>query len=87
MRTAKHDTLPLNACKIAGLIALVRAYNDERKLHVEHLKSLKNLRSLDGRGVVDLRDAYVKAGYTSPAGLQARSWKLALTDERRAWGH
>jgi len=72
----------LNARKLAGLGALVQAYNDERKLHVEHLKSLKNPRLLDGRGVTELRDAYVKAGYASPAGLQARSWKLALTGSR-----
>lgn len=82
MHTAKHATRPLNARKLACLGALVQAYNDERKLHVEHLKSLKNLRLLDGRGVTELRDAYVKAGYASPTGLQARSWKLVLTDSR-----
>ncbi len=74
MRTAKHATRPLNARKLAGLGALVQAYNDERKLHVEHLKSLTNLRLLGGREVTQLRDAYVKAGYASPTGLQALSW-------------
>ena len=80
MRTVRHATAAINPGKLKALGALVRAFNAERGAWVETLKALDNLAVLDGSGVRKLRDAHVKAGYISPNGLQARGWKLALTE-------
>jgi IS605 OrfB family transposase len=80
MRTVRYATLPLNRGKLSELSALIRAFNSERSDWVNRLKSLDNLALLDGRGVRALRDKHVKAGYVSLHGLQARAWKLALTE-------
>ena len=80
MRCVRHYTRPLNAGKLAQLRALVHAFNVERAYWVDELKPLCKLAQLDGAGVRRLRDERIKAGYMSPHGLQARGWKLALTE-------
>jgi transposase len=82
MRTIRLITEPLNAGKVAKLTAMVAAFNDERKLHVEYLKSLEHLRLLDGREMLNLCNFLVKIGYASPVGLQSHSWKMALAEAR-----
>jgi IS605 OrfB family transposase len=75
-----HSTVELNPGKLKELAALIRAFNDERGFWVNELKGLDKLALLDGPGLRKLRDEYVKAKYVSPSGLQARGWKLALTE-------
>lgn len=80
MRTVRHCTLPLNPGKLSELTALAAAFNAERSDWLDRIKGLRHLPLLDGAGLRKLRDQHVKAGYVSPHGLQARGWKLALTE-------
>jgi hypothetical protein len=80
MHTVCHSTTEFNPRKLKELAALVRAFNAERAAWVDTLKGLDKLELLDGPGLRRLRNAHVKAKYVSPNGLQARGWKLALTE-------
>lgn len=80
MHTTRHATRPLNPAKLTALGAVVAAFNAERRDWVNRLKPLSQLAVLAGSSLRKLRDAHIKAGYKSRYGLQARAWKLALTE-------
>jgi IS605 OrfB family transposase len=78
MRTVKRHTLPLNNTKLIKLSAVVDAYAKEKQYWLVLLRT-KAYRGLIGNHRV-IRDQAVKDKYQSVGGLQARMWKLALTD-------
>ncbi len=83
MRTAKLDTLPLNKDKKITIERLCRAYAREKKFWLDTLKNWK-FQALLGRPR-QIRDAFVKLGYQSASGLQARHWKMALQEAAETW--
>ncbi len=78
MRTVKRSTLPLNQIKQDKLGLVVDAYAKEKQ-HWLMLLRTKAYRGLIGNHRL-IRDQFVKDKYQSISGLQARMWKLALTD-------
>jgi transposase len=78
MRTVKRHTLPLNQVKLEKLGLIVDA-NATEKQHWLVLLRTKAYRGLIGNHRI-IRDQAVKEKYQSVGGLQARMWKLALTD-------
>ena len=77
-QTVRQKSLPLNKAKWAKLVETAEAYarqKDAFLLEYEHVKYLHYLGEKR-----KLRDELVSAGFTSPFGLQARQWKLALDD-------
>jgi len=78
MRTVKRHTLPLNKTKLTKLGLLIDAYVKEKQHWLVELQSKANRGLIRQHRVI--RDHYVKNGYRSVGGLQARMWKLALTD-------
>ncbi len=78
MRTVKRSTLPLNLVKQHKLGLVVDAYAKEKQ-HWLMLLRTKAYRGLIGNHRL-IRDQLVKDKYQSISGLQARMWKLALTD-------
>jgi len=77
-QTVRQKSLPLNARKWTELVQTAAAYARQKDAflvkyeHVKYLHYLGNKRSL--------RNELVSTGFTSPFGLQARQWKLALED-------
>jgi len=78
MRTVKRHTLSLNLTKLEKLGLVVDAYTKEKQ-HWLSLLQTKAYRGLIRQHRV-IRDQFVKDQYQSVSGLQARMWKLALTD-------
>jgi len=78
MRTVKRHTLPLNQTKLEKLGLVVSAYAKEKQYWLSLLQT-KAYRGLIRKHRV-IRDQFVKDQYQSVTGLQARMWKLALTD-------
>lgn len=78
MRTIKREAMSLNKLKKAKLLALVNAYAKEKQHWLQVFSSSSNRVFIKKHRVI--RDAYVKDGYVSKNGLQARMWKLALVD-------
>ena len=78
MRTVKRSTLPLNLVKQHKLGLVVDAYAQEKQ-HWLMLLRTKAYRGMIGNHRL-IRDQLVKDKYQSVSGLQARMWKLALTD-------
>jgi IS605 OrfB family transposase len=83
MRTVKHKALPLNAAKQGNLDELCRAYACEKRYWIQFLQSWTHQAHLDTPRKI--RDQMIQQGYHSPYGLQARHWKLALTDAVETW--
>ncbi|CAB3389512.1 zinc ribbon domain-containing protein [Kyrpidia spormannii] len=77
-QTVKQKSLPLNKDKWIKIAQTAEAYARQKDAflvkygHVQYLHHLGAKRRL--------RDELVAAGFTSPFGLQARQWKLALDD-------
>lgn len=84
MRTVRRQAHPINAGKRGTLAALVRAYAAEKQ-HWLQVFAQRDTRHLIERHR-DVRDAAVARGHLSASGLQARMWKLALTDAAETWG-
>ncbi|MBI5274321.1 MAG: transposase [Chlamydiales bacterium] len=83
MRTIKRSVLPLNQNKQAMVESLAIAYCKEKKYWLGVLQSW-DYQALLGRSR-EIRDQFVKDGYKSVRGLQARHWKLALEDAISTW--
>lgn len=83
MRTVKRNTLALNAKKQKALDGLCRAYAREKRYWLPCFQAW-NFQSYLRRSRA-IRDEYVKKGYRSCHGLQARHWKLALEDAAETW--
>lgn len=80
MRTIRRVSRPLNASKWNALNELVRCYAKEKDTHL--LAFNADACFAHGARASDRtrRDALVSDRYTSPTGLQARAWKMALKD-------
>lgn len=83
MRTVKRSTLPLNVKKQVALDALCQAYAREKQYWLQRFQAWDFQAHL-GRSRT-IRDQMVKQRYRSSSGLQARHWKLALTDAAETW--
>jgi len=78
MRTIRRVSLPLNKGKWRALVELLRRYAGEKDAHLLFFGSPANCATC--RSDRTRRDRLVADGYTSPNGLQARAWKLALKE-------
>ena len=78
MRTIRRVSFRLNTDKWQALRDLVRRYAAEKNAHLRVLAS-DAIFAAHPKGRA-YRDGLVAKSYASPAGLQARSWKLALSD-------
>jgi putative transposase len=83
MRTVKRTTLALNEGKKSSLKCLCAAYTREKRYWLDSLKSYQMQGLLGSHRKI--RDQFVKEGYASTSGLQARHWKLALQDAVETW--
>jgi putative transposase len=83
MRCVKRQTVPLNVGKESALQDLCRAYAREKQ-HWFSLLQSNHFQALLGNHR-RIRDHFVKEGYQSVSGLQARHWKLALQDAVETW--
>lgn len=83
MRAIKRSCLPLTAKKKVALQALCQAYSKEKRYWLDYLKAWDNQQRLGKPR--SIRDDKVKEKYHSKSGLQARHWKLALTDAVETW--
>src|ERR1051325_3275611 len=83
MRTVKRMTLPLNEFKSLSLKRLCDAYACEKRHWLDLLRSYQMQALLGSHRKI--RDRFVKEGYESISGLQARHWKLALQDAVETW--
>jgi len=83
MRCVKQRTLPPNTRKQSNLDALIHAYSREKEYWLRYFQSWKNIPFLGKPRIV--RDERIKEKYRSQFGLQARHWKLALTDAVELW--
>src|SRR5271165_3465739 len=83
MRTVKRLTVPLNVGKESALQDLCKAYAREKQHWLSLLQS-NHFQSLLGNHR-QIRDHFVREGYQSVSGLQARHWKLALQDAVETW--
>jgi hypothetical protein len=83
MRTISRQVNDLNPGKLALLGEISRAYRTEKK------HWLGVFRQADTRHLIKqarkVRDAAVKDKYVPASGLQARMWKLALSDAADTW--
>jgi IS605 OrfB family transposase len=78
MRTIKRYSLPINKGKWEELVELARLYRDEKNFHLLYYNM--NCHFISDKSNLDQQIKYVKAGYRSPFGLQARQWKIAQKD-------
>lgn len=83
MRCVKQRTLAPNTCKQRAIDALITGYSREKETWLRFFDNRKNLPFLGKPRLV--RDEKIKEEYRSPYGLQARHWKLALTDAAETW--
>src|SRR5580704_8920401 len=83
MRTVKRAALPLNSYKLESLKNLCTAYSCEKQHWLNILQQAQFQAMLGSHRKV--RDQFVKQGYCSVGGLQARHWKLALQDAVETW--
>ena len=83
MRTVKYRSFPLNNNKRIALEILCQSYADEKDDWLERLRNWDYQFLLDAPRKI--RDDWVKKGYKSRHGLQARHWKLALQDAIETW--
>jgi transposase len=83
MRCVKRQTVPLNVGKESALQDLCKAYAREKQHWLSLLQS-NQFQALLGNHR-RIRDQFVKEGYQSVSGLQARHWKLALQDAVETW--
>ena len=77
-QTVKQKSLPLNRDKWVKLAQTAEAYARQKNAFLVKYGHVKYLHCLGAKR--KLRDELVAAGFTSPLGLQARQWKLALDD-------
>src|SRR3990170_8745679 len=83
MRCVKQRALVPNSAKKQGIDALINAYSREKENWLRYFDCWKNVSFLAKPRMV--RDEKIKEKYRSPFGLQARHWKLALTDSVETW--
>src|SRR3990170_5601866 len=83
MRCVKQRTLKPNTRKQRDIDALINAYSREKESWLRYFDRWKNISFLGKPRLV--RDEKIKEKYRSPYGLQARHWKLALTDAIETW--
>jgi transposase len=83
MRTVKRKAAALNRNKLAAVKSLCEAYAKEKNHWLDVLKSWK-FQALLGNPR-KIRDEFIKNGYQSNHGMQARHWKLALQDAAETW--
>src|ERR1700722_12279564 len=83
MRTIKRTTVPINTLKQSSLQDLCAAYGREKHYWLSILQR-NYFQALLGN-YRKIRDQFVKEGYGSISGLQARHWKLALQDAVETW--
>jgi len=77
-QTVKQKSLPLNKDKWNKIMQVTEAYARQKDAFLDRYEHVKYLHCLGEKR--KLRDELVSAGFTSPFGLQARQWKLALDD-------
>ncbi len=77
-QTVRQKSLPLNSEKWARITETAGAYARQKDAFLVEYGHIKYLHYLSEKR--KLRDELVSAGFTSPFGLQARQWKLALDD-------
>ena len=78
MRTVKRHSTELNKGKYATLEATASSYAAEKRYWLGYFQQAGHVHAI-GRPRI-ARDEHIRNGYRSPFGLQARMWKLALTD-------
>ncbi len=83
MRTVRRQAQELNVGKAQALRTLVEAFAAEKRRWLDRF-ARRDHRYLIGKHR-QVRDDAVKAGYVPMTGLQARMWKLALTDAAQTW--
>ena len=83
MRTVKRLSEKINVRKKTLLEQSCLAYTREKRYWVDLFRTATFQSTLGSYRKV--RDEYVKEGYVSRYGLQARQWKLALQDAMETW--
>lgn len=83
MRCVKRQTVPLNIGKETAIQDLCKAYAREKQHWLSLLRG-NYFQALLGNHR-KIRNHFVKEGYQSVSGLQARHWKLALQDAVETW--
>src|SRR5580698_1520313 len=83
MRTIKRTVRQLNSNKKTVLDRLCNAYAKEKQYWIDVLRAKKYQALLGSHR--EIRNEFVKKGYKSPKGLQARHWKLTLQDAAETW--
>ena len=83
MRAIKRKAMELNTAKLASIKSLCQAYAKEKNHWLDVLKDWK-YQALLGMPR-KIRDEFIHKKYQSKSGLQARHWKLALTDAAETW--
>jgi putative transposase len=83
MRCVKRQTASLNIGKESTLQDLCKAYAREKQHWLSLLQGNDFQAQLGNHRKV--RDHFIKEGYHSVSGLQARHWKLALQDAVETW--
>lgn len=78
MRTIKRQSASLNQIKIDIIELISSAYAKEKQHWLNIFQQQDYVGFVKKHRVV--RDDFIKKNYKSPYGLQARMWKLALTD-------
>lgn len=77
-QTVKRKSLPLNKDKWTKIAQTAEAFARQKDAFLVKYGHVKYLHHLSAKR--KLRDELVSAGFTSPFGLQARQWKLALEE-------
>lgn len=81
MRTIKQYSEKLSKNQIEKFLSIVVPYNEQKDAFLVEYASLKWLPLISSSSKQKaIRDRLVASGFTSPFGLQARQWKLALDD-------
>lgn len=83
MRTVQRQTVELNSGKEASLVALLRAFAQEKRYWLAQFEKKDQRRYIRQHRIV--RNAAIKGGYQPVSGLQARMWKLALIEAAETW--
>ena len=78
MRTVKRYSTELNKGKYAALEAIASSYAAEKRYWLGYFQQAGHVHAISRPRIA--RDEHIQKGYRSPFGLQARMWKLALTD-------